>query len=168
MLKLSTENGIVSDFGQLREMGVPSLWTACRYDRVRSGEIDLLEHVNNTVYFGWFENMRVQYMRSLMPDARGGLSTVVKSQSINYHKEVSFGENYLIALRTCSFRRTSFVQEYAVLAPDLRVSGSAVIVMYDATNKKKADLPEILKKHFLEYESAKCEQKSISQIALKN
>ena len=47
----------------LRAEGVPAPWTYGVKDRVRFGEIDALEHVNNTAYLRWFEQFRTLYFR---------------------------------------------------------------------------------------------------------
>jgi len=139
---------------ELRAAGVAAPWVFGRRDWVRSGEIDALSHTNNTVYLGWFETVRVGYLRTLVPWIYPRYQTALKSLTADYHKQTVINEEYLVVSRTRSFRTTSFVQEYAVLAPDLRTSGTAVVVLVEAETGKKVPLPEELREYFLENDGA--------------
>ena len=105
---------------ELRAAGVPEPWAFGRRDWVRSGEIDSLNHVNNTDYLIWFETVRVGYMHALDPSPYPRLQTVLKSLTAEFHQEMNVNEEYLVTARTSSFRTSSFVQDYAVFAGNLR------------------------------------------------
>ncbi len=139
---------------ELRAAGIPEPWFFGRRDWVRSGEIDGLGHVNNTVYLQWFETVRVAYVQNLRPSPYPEKSTVLKSLTAEYHAEMRRDEPYLVTARTKSFRNTSFVQEYAVFAPDLRASGTAVIVLVDAKTGEKAPLGDALRDLFMRRDGA--------------
>jgi len=138
----------------LRAAGIPEPWVCGRRDWVRSGEIDGLGHVNNTVYLQWFETVRVGYVQNLRPSPYPESATVLKSLTAEYHAEMRRDETYVVTARTQSFRNTSFVQEYAVFAPDLRASGTAVIVLVDAKTGEKARLSDALRDLFIRRDGA--------------
>ena len=140
---------------ELRTAGIASPWFFGRRDWVRSGEIDGLGHVNNTVYLQWFETVRVAYVQNLNPSPYPEQATVLKALTAEYHAEMRRDEAYIVTARTKSFRNTSFVQEYAVFAPDLRASGTAVIVLVDQATGDKAPLSAALRKLFAERDGAK-------------
>ena len=139
---------------QLRAADIPAPWSFGRRDWVRSGEIDALGHVNNTVYLQWFETVRVGYVQALDPSPYPESVTVLKSLTADYRTEMRRDEAYIVAARTRSFRTTSFVQEYAVFAPDLRASGTAVIVLIDAKSGEKAPLNDALRRLFIHRDGA--------------
>ncbi len=139
---------------ELRAAGVPEPWTFGRRDWVRSGEIDSLNHVNNTVYLIWFETVRVGYMHALEPSPYPRLQTVLKSLTAEFHQEMNVNEEYLVTARTSSFRTSSFVQDYAVFSGNLRATGSAITVMLDAETGKKTPLPDSMRRFFVEHDGA--------------
>lgn len=130
---------------ELRAAGIPAPWIFGRRDWVRPGEVDALSHVNNTVYLQWFETVRVAYVRDLRPSPYPAQSTVLKSLTAEYHAEMRRDEAYVVTARTTSFRNTSFVQEYALFAPDLRASGTAVVVLVDSRTGEKTPLSDALR-----------------------
>ncbi len=129
----------------LRGLGIPEPWTFGQADRVRFYELDALGHVNNTAYLRWFETVRVGWF------AEYGLSWyrpedptfVLRAITCDYHAPMFLNERYVVTARCESFRRTSFRKLYAVWADgQLKVEGSAIIVMTDRAGTTKLPLPE--------------------------
>ena len=85
---------------ELRAAGIPAPWIFGRRDWVRSGEIDALGHVNNTVYLQWFETVRVGYVQGLAPSPYPESDTVLKSLTAEYHAEMRRDDAYIVAART--------------------------------------------------------------------
>ncbi|WP_039018022.1 acyl-CoA thioesterase [Halocynthiibacter namhaensis] len=138
---------------EMSRFGYEGDWPYGMADRVHFHELDSLNHVNNVVYFAWFENVRVAYMREW------GLSTyqpgddnprlVVKSVSADYIREMHMGESYLVTARTKAFRNTSFTMEYALWSDGLRATGEAVVVCLEPDGQGKRPLSEDLKQRFI-------------------
>jgi len=98
-------------------------------DRVRFGEIDALHHVNHTAYLRWFETFRISYFRDYGLSDYGPDSPriVLKSITAEFIKEMVFGQDYMVTGRTVSFRKTSWVMDYAVWTDQgLQATGSSV------------------------------------------
>lgn len=136
-------------------------WPFAVAGKVSFGELDPLNHVNNTAYLRWFESIRVDYAQAwgIRDYAAGeGPRLVVRSLDCHYRKEMHLGERYVVTCRTTAFRRTSYTQEYAVLAPDLRATGSAVVVMLAPDGSGRHPLPEALIQRFREVDGAILEQ----------
>ena len=97
---------------------------------VRFGEIDALGHVNNAVYFRWFEAARARHFTQvgLTDYGEGEPRLVLAHTEAAFHAEMRLHEDYVVTVRTARIGTTSVAQDYAVFAPDLRATGSAVTV----------------------------------------
>ena len=115
----------------LRAHGVPAPFAYGYADRVRFHELDALNHVNNARYFSWFEAFRLPYLRDygISDYGPGGPRLVLATAEAVFRAEMQEGEDYIVAGRTAWYGTSSFRMEYAVLAPDLRVSGPATIAL---------------------------------------
>ena len=66
---------------------------------VRSGDIDEQNHVNNTVYLRWVQDVAIAHWRSLASaEAQAGIGWVVLRHEIDYKAPASLGDE--IVLRT--------------------------------------------------------------------
>lgn len=148
------------DADALAARSVPSEWRFGMADRVRFAELDPLRHVNHAAYLAWFEMLRVHYVRDIglsSYDLATGLEIVLKSIDCQYHAPMFLGEDYIVTARTVGFRRTSFRMAYAVFAPDLRVEGSALIVLLDRDTGAKTPIPEDVRAAFVARDGAEAE-----------
>lgn len=125
-------------------------------DRVRFGELDALNHVNNVVYLRWYETLRVHYLDhyNLFNLAGPDPKIVIKSASLEYRAEVTRGATYINVARTVSMRNTSFSMDYATFVDGhITTTGTAVIVLLNADNTKRP-LPEALRKMLIAKDGA--------------
>lgn len=89
---------------------------------VRFRDLDAMGHVNNAVYFTYFEVARAAYMRALghldeLPLASnlGDLFPFILAEaSCRYLAPVGLGEVLVVSLRTSEVKRKSFEFEYLV------------------------------------------------------
>ena len=140
----------------LTALGLPP-WPFGLADRVIFNEVDALGHVNNVAYFRWFETTRVTYLahRGLSDfDGTGPFRIVAKQTECRFHREIRFGESYVVSARVSAFRRTSFTMDYAIHAPDLRAEGSCLVVLLTADGTEKAPIPEDQRRRFVETDGA--------------
>ena len=119
-------------------------WTILRPHRIRWAECDLYGHVNHAAYLTLFEDLRVDHWRALSgadiaPDRPG---PVVGQLEVRYLKAVNFGDEVQLACRTSSFRRTSYVHNYALLkAGEACCTARAVVVVTRQDSGEKVPLP---------------------------
>ena len=149
------------DAAALAARGVPPEWRFGMADRVRFAELDPLRHVNHAAYLAWFEMLRVHYVRDIglsSYDLVTGLEIVLKAIDCQYHAPLHLGEDYVVTARTVGFRRTSFRMHYGVFAPDLRVEGSALIVLLDRDSGQKTPIPEHVRTAFVTRDAARDER----------
>lgn len=144
--------------GEMARFGCEGTWPYGMADKVHFHELDSLNHVNNVVYFSWFETIRVRYMMDWgLSDYKATSDNprlVVKSVSADYRREMHMGEDYLVTTRTKAFRNTSFTMEYGLWCGDLRATGEAVIVVLEPDGSAKRPLPASLKQRFIDIDKA--------------
>lgn len=140
----------------LRDAGIPAPWTYGMADRVRFGELDALNHVNNVVYLRWYETLRVQYLEDygLYDDAGPDPKFVIKAVSLDYRAEVHRGAAYINTARTVEMRKTSFTMHYATfVAGQITTTGTAVVVLLNDDNSKRA-LSDAMRQKFITRDGA--------------
>lgn len=144
------------DAPALRDAGIPAPWGFGMADRVRFGELDALNHVNNVVYLRWYETLRVIYLEDygLYDLAGPDPKFVVKTVGLDFRAEVMRGARYINVTRTVAMRNSSFSMEYATFVDgDITTTGTAVVVVLNA-DKSKRPLPDALRQHFIATDGA--------------
>jgi acyl-CoA thioester hydrolase len=114
---------------------------------VRWSECDLYGHVNHATYLTLFEDLRVDHWRALSgadaaPDRP---SPVVASLEVRYLRAARFGDSVTLHLRTASFRRSSYVHEYALMrdGEPFCTARAVLVVVRQDTGAKAVLTPEL-------------------------
>jgi acyl-CoA thioester hydrolase len=144
------------DADALRRAGIAEPWSYGMADRVRFGEIDALNHVNNVEYLRWYETLRVNYLHDYGIYKHAGINPkfVVKSVALDYKSEVFCGSSYINVARTTQMRNTSFTMQYVTFVDgQITTTGNAVIVLLNANNMKCV-LPDELRQIFITLDGA--------------
>lgn len=116
---------------------------------VQFRDLDAFGHVNNAVYFSYFETGRIAYVQAIMgrPLTLADLPIVVVDAACRYRSPALLGEQLELGVRVSHIRRSSFACEYALHAPDtgrLIAEGRSIQSMFDHRNGKVIALdPEI-------------------------
>jgi acyl-CoA thioester hydrolase len=128
------------------------------------GEMDAFQHVNNTVYFRWFESARIAYFRRVgfVPESVGsprGVGPILATADCRFRIPLTYPDRVSIGARARDLEAEAFMMEYAVVsraAGALAASGTSRIVSYDYGARSKAPLPEDVRRQIqrLERESA--------------
>lgn len=113
---------------------------------VRWGELDALGHVNNAVFFQWFESARIAFFERMgfptEPD--GELSPVLAQTECEFLQPVLFPADIKIGTRVAELGRTSLVMQYLVELGDgtPAARGKAVVVLVNLRTGKPSPIPE--------------------------
>ena len=140
----------------LRTAGIDGPWAFGIRDRVRFGELDALNHVNNVVYLRWYETLRVIYMEEygVYDTAGPDPKFVVKTVGLDYKAEVQRGADYINVGRTVEMRNTSFSMQYATFVNGhVTTTGTAVVVLLNQDNTKRP-LPDAMRDLFITRDGA--------------
>ncbi|MBK9758897.1 MAG: acyl-CoA thioesterase [Flavobacteriales bacterium] len=115
------------------------------------GEQDLFGHVNNIVYFRYFESARMHFLERigvLRSHQELGHGVILASTTCNFEKPVAWPQ--LLTIRTgCSkVGNTSFTMEYVIADEEggIVATGTSVQVMYDYNKACKMRVTEEVRK----------------------
>ena len=102
---------------QQRDHGVGEPAPIAQAGHVHHDELDALMHVNNVVYFVWFERLRIAFMEHYGIGSIGGTDgprIVIRSGEIHYIEEMVRGEDYIVTTRCVAMRRTSMTLDQVI------------------------------------------------------
>jgi acyl-CoA thioester hydrolase len=113
--------------------------------RVLWGEMDAYRHVNNTVYFRWFESARIAYFeRMAVIGSYGGVGPILASTSCRFRAAVKYPDEIRAGARVAKLDEDRFTMAFAVASAALGrivAEGEGVIVPFDYAAQKKVALP---------------------------
>jgi acyl-CoA thioester hydrolase len=113
---------------------------------VEWGDMDAAQHVNNTVYFRYFESARIEFFNQVgFMDFMGevGVGPILAEVTCQYKAPLTFPDTIQITARILpdSFTEYGFVMQHVVYSEKLQriaAEGTSRIVCYDYKNKQKA------------------------------
>ncbi len=122
------------------------------------GEMDAFQHVNNVVYFRYFESARIEYGRLVrMMDfkERDHIGPIVAGASARYKRPVLFPDQLLVGITVTRMAVDRFWQQYRIYSSSqqaITTEGEAEIVMFDYAHQRKAPIPAALRTAIVDLE----------------
>ena len=118
---------------------------------LRWGDLDAIGHVNNTIFFQFFEEARIQLLervglRALRADT--GTGPILAATSCQFQRPLSYPDTVTCYASVTHIGTTSFTVEYVLrsTAQDaIAATGDSVVVHYDYGAGAKAPLPDAIK-----------------------
>lgn len=126
---------------------------------VRFRDLDAMGHVNNAVFFTYFEEGRLAFFTSTSPGKNfPGFDFILAHISCDYLKPVTIDDRLMLQIRVGKIGGKSFTFDYAVCDRDdadaLYATGNSVQVCYnyerDETITVPANLSELLQQYLCE------------------
>lgn len=114
------------------------------------GEQDAFGHLNNVVYFRYFENVRMHYLERigvLRSHDELGIGVILASTTCDFKRPVEWPMELTIRTGCTAIGNTSFTLAYEIL-DDLDVviaTGTSVQVMYDYNKGHKVPIPAAIR-----------------------
>jgi acyl-CoA thioester hydrolase len=117
---------------------------------VRWRDIDINHHVNNVLYFRYFEQARIEWHDSIVEGRRDGIhGIVVANAHCNYLRAITYPATLEVCLSVSAPGRSSFTFHYDVYAEHDRTvkyaDGYTRVVWVDRRAGKSAPLPSFLR-----------------------
>ena len=114
---------------------------------IRWGDMDAMNHVNNTVYFRYLETCRIDWMRDIgcLPDPAGE-GPVIVNAFCNFYKQLEYPGDVLVKMYVSDPGRTTFeswgTMERADQPGVIYAAGGATTIWVDFPNQKATTLPD--------------------------
>lgn len=119
---------------------------------VQWGDQDAYQHVNNTIYFRWFETGRMTYSADIGLDRKRleteGLGVILAAIDCQFKFALIHPETIQIGTRVTRFGRTSLTMEHAVYSESQQrqvASGSSSVVIYNYKLNQTCPIPDFVR-----------------------
>jgi acyl-CoA thioester hydrolase len=115
---------------------------------VRWGELDSYGHVNNVVYFSYFEDARARYMLDLgVANFLSGEAClqIIVNCAMNFRREVRFPAQLEIGTRITDVGRSSYLMHCGIFFKDsdmLSADGTGRMVCVNPATKRPMPVPD--------------------------
>mgnify|MGYP002780569873 CR=1 FL=1 len=125
------------------------------------GEMDAYDHVNNVVYFRYFENARIAYLDRvgwMASKVATGLGPIIASTSARYRKPVRYPDRLFVGVRATDVQTDRLTFEYRLVSAKwnaVAAEGQALVVSYDYATGAKAPIPDAVRRAVSDLEGPK-------------
>lgn len=128
---------------------------------VQWGDQDAFGHVNNVIYFRWYESARIDYMNLLEVDgfdverAKAPVGPIVASIKCDYKLQLKFPETVHIGTRVVKFGNTSMQIDHAIFSEVhqcISTTSESTLVIFDYHNNQPVRIPDSLRNAISEFE----------------
>ncbi|HRH70661.1 MAG: acyl-CoA thioesterase [Flavobacteriales bacterium] len=115
------------------------------------GEQDAFGHLNNVVYFRYFESVRMHYLERigvLRSHNEEGIGVILASTTCDFKRPVEWPMQLTVRTGCTLVGNTSFTMQYEVLddLDTVVATGTSVQVMYDYNKGHKVPVPETIRR----------------------
>lgn len=120
------------------------------------GEMDSLGHVNNVMYFRYFESVRIEYFKrlqfmELMNST--GVGPILASTSCRFKRPVVFPDTLVGGVAATDLQEDRFTTRYRLVSRTqggVVAEGEGLIVTYDYRANQKAPIPDVIRSRIVE------------------
>lgn len=117
------------------------------------GEMDAFGHVNNIVFFRYFESARIAYLDAIGFRGDGAAGPILASTHCRFRRPLEYPDRVRVGARTTALETDRFTMEYVIVSEkldDAAAQGGGVIVAYDYAGRRSTRLPEAVRRRILE------------------
>lgn len=118
---------------------------------IRWGDMDAMNHVNNTIYFRYLETCRIDWLQSIgcAPDPQGE-GPVIVNAFCNFYKQLEYPGEVVVKMYVSDPGRTTFeswgTMERADQPGVIYAAGGATTIWVDFPKQKAHTLPDWMRK----------------------
>lgn len=112
------------------------------------GDMDSFQHVNNIIYFRYFENARLAYFEKkeiILLLKEKNIGPILAETQCRFRAPLTYPDTISVATKTTEIKSDRFTMKYLIYSEKLKriaATGSSVVVYYDYKEKCKADIPK--------------------------
>ena len=114
------------------------------------GDMDSFQHVNNVIYFRYFESARIQYFEAvgLMDIVEQlGVGPILGSTSCRYRTPLTYPDTVYVGAKITEMHEKRFTMEYLIVSeqhPETVAEGSGVVIYYNYQKNQSTQIPEVV------------------------
>ena len=131
---------------------------------VQWGDQDAFGHVNNVVYFRWFESARVEYLHraGLAHMMTGsGIGPILASIKCDYRRQLNHPDTILVSASITHIGRTSLKMAHLVYSQAqgaIVAQGDSTIVVFDYASQRPTPVPAEIRAKIEQMEGRKFDE----------
>lgn len=116
--------------------------------KVHWGDMDAFQHINNKVYFRFFEDVRLEYLQiigALEYMETSKMGPVLASSSCNFKAPLFYPDTVHIATRVHDLQAKRASMDYLVFSEEQQkvvADGDSLMVYFDFASGKSTEIPE--------------------------
>jgi acyl-CoA thioester hydrolase len=125
---------------------------------VQWGDQDAFQHVNNTIYFRWFESVRIVYLEQVGLQAfmeREQVGPILAAIRCQYRSPVTYPDAILVSARVTRLGRSSVDMEHRIYSETQQkivAEGDSTLVVFDYKVQKSQPIPPAIRLAIEQYE----------------
>ena len=111
------------------------------------GEMDAFQHVNNVVYFKYFESARLAYFEQIGYTSwmeKHGVGPILASTSCRFRQALSYPDRVVVGARVTDLGEDRFTMRYRIVSEKLdaiAAEGEGLVVNFNYRDNRKETLP---------------------------
>lgn len=114
--------------------------------QIRFNDIDILGHLNNTVYFSFFDTGKAYYFKDILGDRMNfrKVETVIANVDCAYVAPIYFGEEIEVLTRCSMIHDKSFKLQQVIVKTgtyEIKAAAETVMVSFDAATQHACPMP---------------------------
>ena len=118
---------------------------------VQWGEMDAYGHVNNTVFFRFFESARIAFLERcgfLSAYDELKIGAILHSTSCRFRRPLFYPDTISIGARASEIHQDRFIMEYKIVSHsqnEVAAEGTGTVVCFDYAKRTKTEIPEVVR-----------------------
>jgi acyl-CoA thioester hydrolase len=122
------------------------------------GDMDSYRHVNNVVYFRYFENARLEYFRRLdwfSYEQQTGIGPILATTQARFRRPLTYPDTISVGARVIRLEQDRFHLEHLIVSHTQAVvvtEGQGMIVTFHYARQEKVPIPDELRRRIAELE----------------
>ncbi|HEX9581689.1 MAG TPA: thioesterase family protein [Gemmatimonadales bacterium] len=128
---------------------------------VQWGELDAYGHVNNAVYFRYFESGRIAYFRRcglLESYRRDQVGAILHSTSCRFRVALQYPDTVVVGARVSEVQEDRITMLYRVVSRErnaVAAEGQGIVVAFDYQTRTKTRLPDQVREEIAKLEKGR-------------
>ena len=133
---------------------------------VQWGEMDYFRHVNNTVFFRYFESARIAYLDRIgfrEEGAAAGAGPILASTHARFRRPLDYPDTVRVGARVTDVGEDRFTMEYRLVSEregHVAAEGGGVLVAFDYAAGRKTSLPVAVREEIEALEQNRLRERS--------